>query len=190
GAATAFQTEQPAVDLPELVVHLVAEALELLIHREHAFGDELDLRGEALRHHVEVPSSFGCRCIDVTNHACLELARASLETVHTRVEPVHTPREPVHACLEPVHACFEAVHACVDLVDPSVRLRSARADLRGQLVAQSIQVWAALVSLHARTLGAPHLRVKMRTRGYTCLSRTPAAPAHRTAARCQAVRRP
>src|SRR5262249_53810347 len=54
-----FEAQQPAVDALKFLGDLAAEAIELLIDRDNAFADELDLVHEPIGDHVEVPPRLG-----------------------------------------------------------------------------------------------------------------------------------
>ncbi|MBI4590708.1 MAG: hypothetical protein HY725_17930 [Candidatus Rokubacteria bacterium] len=50
--------KEPPVNLAELLVDLVAEALNFFIQRAESFGDHLDLRPQAFGDHVEMAASL------------------------------------------------------------------------------------------------------------------------------------
>jgi hypothetical protein len=54
--------KEPSADLAELVAYLVHEAIDSLAQGDDAFGDDLNLLVERLRHHIDVaPRVDGAR---------------------------------------------------------------------------------------------------------------------------------
>ncbi len=94
---------EPSIYGLEPLMDLRPEALELLVHQEHALGHQLDPGFQVLGHDVEVASGFRM----AGPHLCPQLLEAP---IHLDKAPVHLGKAPVHLGKAAVHRGKAAVH--------------------------------------------------------------------------------
>src|SRR5262245_48345145 len=79
-----FEPEQTAIDLAELVGHLAAKAVELLIDADDALAHELDLVHQTIPDDVKVAASFGRACGDLAAELAHARGELDADLVHDR----------------------------------------------------------------------------------------------------------
>src|SRR5215470_18104195 len=79
-----FESKQTAIDLAELIGHLAAKAIELLIDADDAFAHELDLVHQTIPDDIEMAASLGRACGELGTELASGFGELDAQLVHDR----------------------------------------------------------------------------------------------------------